>query len=63
MKKTPIFILKFTRERGIKDSGNGKRIFPEEKTGKKQGEQVLYTIYIRGNNPAPYNQTFKRQDF
>jgi hypothetical protein len=45
MKKTPIFILKFTRERGIKDAGNGKWIFPKEKTGKRQGEQVLYTIY------------------
>jgi hypothetical protein len=44
MKKKPIFILKFTRERGIKEAGNGKWIFPEEKTGKKQGEQVLYTI-------------------
>jgi hypothetical protein len=35
---------------------------PKKRLVKNRGSRY-FTPYIRGHNPAPYNQTFKRQDF
>jgi hypothetical protein len=45
MKKTPIFILKFTLKRGITEArGMENGFFPMKRLAKNRGSRVIYTI-------------------